>query len=758
MTHPNKIIFQTDSSAIEFSRFETSGQNNFCGYNAISNYIKFLPLQQRLDCYKKLLSKAWDRHNQGSEGNNLFKELTEELKVKLLFLEEFFKLRELNSYQNENEFIEGETLFQENFKKKIALNLQSDQQYFKQAKEKFIQKYPFFSSHPQAIQALDYDQFFKEFYLEGGVLRGSLEGGYQVLFDETYDQSYSSGANHDEKIFSYQYNFLKTSYQNWVSFLMAIAYNAGSFIEILDAKKIFDDLLPHNSYIILGAGVQLGSGVATLDQKHYTIKNKYLESVYKYCEQHEILHRREASASHQFNFKHQFGLEDYKNILVSAYLQILKKFESASHQLVDGSGIEHDQQQSMFKIFRHFLLKQNYDDFFDENKDHMQEACDQLFTHFFDVEGYRGTLFPGPEISTQDVLAIIKSNDFTSIIDGDHQREELTQLNQKYKQIKKIFKIVLKYFKQENSFERQYFHAINSDPLIVANPRGIHFTSYIASAKVADQFPAHETFQSLYLQSLSTRNFQEEVAQSLNFFIDKEAQKLEQDNLPESRGFSPSLPLVPSSSPLPSPSPSINITQQTSSLFDKLKGRNDDNFRYRVSANESNEPIHARISKAIKNFNPKEGGLNDNGILLAMLLAKNFGGIGTKIDSIFSSPNPNQTPLDPERQALVDLLKHNTNLFNLLKKFSANFQIQCKELGVYSGNKEIKDDVFLDKKSIEKKHGLRLAFIPDEFVLEYINKTSIRDDLKNIAKNLIAKKIKNYKSLRVLDNSTVVAR
>jgi hypothetical protein len=88
----------------------------------------------------------------------------------------------------------------------------------------------------------------------------------------------------------------------------------------------------------------------------------------------------------------------------------------------------------------------------------------------------------------------------------------------------------------------------------------------------------------------------------------------------------------------------------------------------------------------------------------------------------------------------------NQVLFNKLVDFSANFQIQCKELGIYSGNENIDERIFLNEQSIETRHGLRLAFIPDEFVLKYLNKPDISPVLKKIAKNLVAKKINQTRS------------
>ena len=86
-----QIIFQTTQGNLSFSRLETSAHCNLCGINAISNYVKFLPESKRLDCYRKLLELTWNEH---SDYANPFTTLTPELKLKLLFLEEFFKQRE----------------------------------------------------------------------------------------------------------------------------------------------------------------------------------------------------------------------------------------------------------------------------------------------------------------------------------------------------------------------------------------------------------------------------------------------------------------------------------------------------------------------------------------------------------------------------------------------------------------------------------------------------------------------------------------
>ena len=373
--------------------------------------------------------------------------------------------------------------------------------------------------------------------------------------------------------------------------------------------------------------------------------------------------------------------------------------------------------------FQHFLKKTDYEDFFKIDSLAMTAALRQLKANI-----------QLPQAMAQDGSSEIR--DFTA---------------------PKIFKIALNQFKKEFSFERQYYHAINSDPLLVKRVTlpNEHFISYIAHDKLSNPFPDKDTIQSLYLDSINQEKITQDVKQTLKSFIDKEAEKF-------TSAQSQSMQLFSLFEERPSSSPSINTSFRSSSLFQKLQGRQDDNLRYRVSEGElDNKPIHERISRAIdqaidqsKLFISADGvtdavtqEINDDEILLAMLLAKNFGGIGTKSDQIFPAE---RNHLDRERQALVNLLFNrkgdgskeiNQVLFNKLVNFSANFQIKCKESGIYSGNTAIDEKDLLDQTSIQTRHGLRLAFIPDEFLLEYLNKPQIKKEYKDVAKNLIAKNI-----------------
>jgi hypothetical protein len=762
-----QINFVTNQGNLSFSRLETSAHCNLCGFNAISNYVKFLPKSKRLECYRKLLELTWTKH---SDYANPFTTLTPELKLKLLFLEEFFKKRE----ESASSYLDHTSRDNNKAKKSNALsrNHQIDLGNFQKAKLKF--------STEQQIQNLNYDNFFKEFYLTGGVYRWLSDNEHYIYFDTIFNSGYLEFTD-DSKIFTHEDTYLRTSYQNWLSFLMAMSYYPKAYLSIQDSKLIFEILLPNNSYIILGGEDAVDEDTTyILPEKFYTIKNLYYESIYRYCDEQEEVHYRELESypiinKEDYHFNHQTKITDeiYKRLLNFSFYKILHSFESAADALegvVDVS-LRPLIPQSNISKFKHFLTKQSYDFFIKKIQDGEENLGDLVFKGLFNLEPYRNA-YGEPKLDTNGVLDIIKNFDHLDHPINQSRVEEFRLLNQKYREVQKISQIALDFFKQENSFEQQFYHAINSNPLIVSNKMA-HYNSYISAENIASPFPKEESIQSLYLDSLNADEIKKNFEKTFQKFLEREVAKFRNRNQQEA--LSPStleFPRASQSLPqlsreiveiqFPSSSPSINHSNRNSSLFNKIAGRKDDNLRYRVSASESdNEPIHERMSRAIdqsKLLISADGvtdavtqEITDDEILLAMLLAKNFGGINTKNDQIFSTGNH----LDRERQALVNLIiiansdgskEVNQDLFNRLVNFSANFQIQCKKLGIYSGNKAIDERIFLNEQSIETRHGLRLAFIPDEFVLKYLNKSNIRKDLKDVANKLIAKKIDQTRS------------
>ena len=63
-------------------------------------------------------------------------------------------------------------------------------------------------------------------------------------------------------------------------------------------------------------------------------------------------------------------------------------------------------------------------------------------------------------------------------------------------------------------------------------------------------------------------------------------------------------------------------------------------------------------------------------------------------------------------------------------------------MGIYSGNKAINESIFSNQRSIETKHGLRLAFIPDEIVVEYLDKLPKDNQVRKLAMKLMSQKSK----------------
>ena len=141
------VIFETDFEPFTFSAVNTSGDTSLCGYNAIANYIKFLPRSKRLECYRQLLQKTWDKNYRESHHDDLsrmstnpFESLTDELKLTLLFIEEFFKLRESGEY---DDYLDHNTYsvqadegdIQKKMTEALLKNEQIDRELFEQAKE-----------------------------------------------------------------------------------------------------------------------------------------------------------------------------------------------------------------------------------------------------------------------------------------------------------------------------------------------------------------------------------------------------------------------------------------------------------------------------------------------------------------------------------------------------------------------------------------------------------------------------------------------
>jgi hypothetical protein len=403
---------------------------------------------------------------------------------------------------------------------------------FQKAKSRF--------SSNQQIQDLNYDNFFKEFYLIGGVYRWISDNEHYILFDTTFNLRYEE-LKDDSKIFTYEDTYLRTSYQNWLSFLMAMSYLPRAYLNIQDSKLIFEILLPNNSYIILGGDDAVDEDKTyTLPENFYTIKNLYYESIYRYCDEQEQAHYSNVKgytpvnkADYHFNHETVITDEIYKRLLNFSFYKILHSFESAadaSQGLVD-EDLSSLIPKSNISKFKHFLTKQSYDIFIENIQKGQENLGDLVFKGLFNLEKYRD-VFGESRLDTNGVLDIIKNFDHLQNRIKQSRVEEFKLLNKQYQEVQKISQIALDFFKKENSFEQQFYHAINSNPLIVSN-KIAHYNSYISDENIQFPFPQEESIQSLYLDSLNADNIKKNFEETFQKFLGREVEKFRNRNQQE---------------------------------------------------------------------------------------------------------------------------------------------------------------------------------------------------------------------------------
>ena len=133
----------------QFEQVETTGYKLYCGYGSIANYVKFLPVDERMAFYEKLF-KDTDENNAANrlqifddKGN-----ITDESRDELLILEIFLTLREnatLSSGPNE---------WPDNDK---SLYERATKTYQKKIRTKEV------TVPTKVVKALDYDDFIKKY-------------------------------------------------------------------------------------------------------------------------------------------------------------------------------------------------------------------------------------------------------------------------------------------------------------------------------------------------------------------------------------------------------------------------------------------------------------------------------------------------------------------------------------------------------------------------------------------------------------------
>jgi hypothetical protein len=639
----------------------TSADNFFSGYCAIGNYIKFLSPSQRLEVYRKILAKAWQKKYSASVDSSLQNPFETDvpnqnspLNIELRFVEEFLKRREVSK---------------ENKDRRKEFDIEEDKKDFNAIKNHQSGIYRANANH---INSLDYDNIIKKYFLNGEVQ--STQGKLNVIFGDNILQ--------DKNKMIKRSNILD-SYQIWIAGMIAYFRDQGNKISEEELKESFDELFPTSSTNCYHPKIPAVSASAPALNQPTSAFEPNDENLL-YLENFQLRAIEELSAS-----KLQNSSNPNEKIFYQSLNLILGQLKNEPHG------------------YQHFLSSEEYDKFFENNLQVLRL-----------------------EINTYCDDSIDKTN-------ADN-----------------IFHKALQYFKTEFSFERQNFHAQYFNRLQVYN-KSNHFSTLVSQERFDNPFPREESIESIYSASINKQQIKTDIQQTIQSIIASiKPQQIEglQDNIGNEQDES-----------FQTPSPSPQIFYRTTSLFQKISGRKDDNFRYASNTSSQHQSLGSKfkyeVIEVIKySVNEEDDEKTNENIVLAMLIAKNFGGIGTKIAEIegkIADQSSNDKylkellkisypaeidPVDKTPEEFTTLLLNKTALedkFEKLKFFSESFQIQCKQLGIYSGNKAINESIFSNQRSIETKHGLRLAFIPDEIVVEYINKLPKDNQVRKLAMNII---------------------
>ncbi len=457
---------------------------------------------------------------------------------------------------------------------------------------------------------------------------------------------------------------IKNSYQYFIGYLISYSINSSNQADI-DEKihSFFYEYFPNSSLILLDDTME--------DFKELMLQNIQLEFLYNYS---------------------SINPDD------TNYAGIQRKiiFHKAYHAILEEMTDSQDFEIGKKRFFKHFFIKQDYEDFFKEKFTEILSSMTQ------EGEG-------------------LESKDYESIV-----------------------KLAFDHFMKEFSFEKQYYYARNSNPFIAYKIKDENQLDFYATIVTKDRFKnpftEHESVDSVYIESLfdpkNINTMSENCLESLNEITEEYlAEICSQSQLRGARNESEG-----------QLAPSPTISYRNSTLFDKKRGRKDDNLRYFLTTEDFAASIESIMLKSLDDTKDNNN-LNNEEVLIAMLIAKSFGGIGTKEQDIKGLLNQTQNLdlMDQKRKKLAEILfplyskktgdhdEADEIRFNKIKKFSAQFQKQCGIDGLLTGNKNPKNGEY-------KKYGMRLAFIPDEIVVEYIKKLPKENRVRICAEDMIKAK------------------
>ncbi|GDX35570.1 hypothetical protein LBMAG18_00810 [Alphaproteobacteria bacterium] len=308
-------------------------------------------------------------------------------------------------------------------------------------------------------------------------------------------------------------------------------------------------------------------------------------------------------------------------------------------------------------------------------------------------------------------------------LSGQKEKTIITQIlddNLGFRLKAQVFvKNILENLTKQFSFYSFRFKFLSSNPFCVSNDHSLHYTTMIDS-KRSQELLSNVSLQ--YDLSLSTKsNEQKKISQMM---IDDLFEKSKQ-----SYGEFTKNAEVQRASDLEL----IKIYRSTE-IFPRYNGRNNDIIRCKKSVNEVENVIENTLEELKKKHN-----MSDEELVLAIAIAKTFGGIGSalgqiknKIDGI-NAPLQNQAEQNQVEKNFFQLCGSIFTQTNRKKfcKFSADFQKECQKKGIYSGRQELTDQQ-------ARNYGCRLTFVPDEVFAFHFNALPYKSKTRQIIDQYIA--------------------
>ncbi|MFM7620851.1 MAG: hypothetical protein ACKO47_04525, partial [Alphaproteobacteria bacterium] len=252
---------------------------------------------------------------------------------------------------------------------------------------------------------------------------------------------------------------------------------------------------------------------------------------------------------------------------------------------------------------------------------------------------------------------------------------------------------ILENLQQQFSLFSFRYKFLSSNPFCVSNFSGVHYTTAVDKRRI------HELNSQVSLEydssALIASEDQDKISQKMiddifakaNDSVDKE--------------LAPHKPHH-SVDQVQTDKPQLNKLYRSSEIFERLNGRKDDIIRYAEGKKEVEKEINEILTEVAGKYN-----LTYDDLVLAMAIAKRFGGIGSALKEIkkeidkFAQPisqaDGDQSNSDPSSQLTQGFYRDCLTLFadrNKLKnicQFSAEFQKTCRQSGIYSGREELTD-------------------------------------------------------------------